>query len=333
MQTPRFWLEPRLSFKALVLAPLAFLYGVVAGRRLREPGRRVDAPVICVGNFVVGGAGKTPTAIALAHLLRSIGERPHFLTRGYRGKLSSPRPLSVDPARHGAADVGDEALLLARVAPTFVCADRVEGARAAIRAGASVVVMDDGLQNPSLAKDLGIVAIDAATGVGNGWTMPSGPLRAPLSKQIPLVSLAVVIGDGDAGNRAVARLKAHPIRIFRAKLVPAGPAAELLRARRVLAFAGIGRPEKFFDTLADTGADIVARRSFADHHAFSEADVAGLVQEAAAAGAALVTTEKDRVRLPADLEVLTLPVELEFDRSATLAAALADELGRIRASR
>lgn len=332
MRAPAFW-QKRFSVRGFVLAPLGFLYGVIAARRLTEPGQRVGVPVICVGNFVMGGAGKTPTAIALAKLLREQGEKPVFLTRGYGGALSSKQPVVVRSEEHSAHDVGDEALLLARVAPTVVCADRPEGARTAIAHGASVVIMDDGLQNPSLEKDISVAVIDGGVGIGNGLTFPAGPLRAPLRKQMPLVSTAIIIGEGDAGDRIAARLHKASIRIFRARLAPERDVAKNLQARKVVAFAGIGRPEKFFATLEETGAQIIARRSFDDHQPFADADLRTLAQEARKADAILVTTEKDQVRLPQGFSATALPVELEFDRPDLLGQMLAAELKRLKSSR
>lgn len=332
MRAPAFW-QKRFSVRACLLAPLGFLYGVVAARRLNEPGQRAGVPVICVGNFVMGGAGKTPTAVALAKLLRAQGETPVFLTRGYGGALSSKQPVVVRPEDHTARDVGDEALLLARIAPTIVCADRPEGARTAIAHGASVVIMDDGLQNPSLQKDVSLAVIDGGAGVGNGWTFPAGPLRAPLRRQIPLVSIAIIIGGGEPGDRIAAQLHKAALRNFRARLAPAQEVANILRNRKVLAFAGIGRPEKFFATLEEAGAQIVARRSFDDHQPFADEALRALAQEARQAEALLVTTEKDYVRLPQDFDALALPVELEFDRPDLLGQLLEAELKRIRASR
>ncbi len=333
MRAPTFWWKKNPGFFALCLWPVSFVYGMIASRRLHEPGARATAPVICVGNFVMGGAGKTPTAIALARLLKVRGETPVFLTRGYGGALSSPTPLVVRLEHHYARDVGDEALLLANVAPTVVCIDRVAGALAAVDAGASVIVMDDGLQNPTLVKNLSFAVVDGGSGIGNGLTFPAGPLRAPMTAQIPLVSMAVLVGDGEPGNRAAARLSGKAIRIFRAKLAPRAAIADCLRGRKVIAFAGIGRPEKFFVTLEETGAQIVARHAFDDHHMFSSQELRGLVDEARAADALLVTTEKDFVRLPAGVNVMALPVELVFDRPDNVDQLLTSELKRLRASR
>src|SRR5215470_5425943 len=195
MQAPSFWWqEPGTA--AAWLAPLATVYGAVAGTRLRQTGERADMPVLCVGNPTLGGSGKTPTALALARLLIDAGERPFLLSRGYGGRLSGP--VRVDLQHHRAEDVGDEALLLARAAPTIIAHDRVAGARAAQRRGAGLIVLDDGFQNPSLAKDLSILVVDAHRGIGNGRVFPAGPLRAPLEAQLERAQAMLIIGDGPA---------------------------------------------------------------------------------------------------------------------------------------
>jgi tetraacyldisaccharide 4'-kinase len=265
-------------------------------------------PVICIGNPTVGGAGKTPTAIAVARLLIGAGERPAFLTRGFGGRLAGPVPVETSHAAH---DVGDEPLLLARIGPTVVSRDRVAGARCAIAAGASVVVMDDGFQNPSLAKDLSILVIDGTRGIGNGHVIPAGPLRAPLAPQLERAQAILIVGDG-AGAMPRTTLP-----IFHARLEPDRAALASLKNRRVLAFAGIGDPQKFFTTLAAAGINAQIQRGFADHHRYRADEAAALLAEAERHDLALVTTEKDLARLqgaPA-LAVLAsriyaLPVEL-----------------------
>lgn len=327
MRAPAFW-QRAPSLAANLLRPAGFVYGAVAARRMRRAGERAGVPVICVGNFTAGGAGKTPTALAIAQMLTEAGERPVFLTRGYGGRLHGP--VRVDPARHGALDVGDEPLLLVRIAPAIVARDRPAGARLAVAEGASVIVMDDGLQNPSLAKDLRIAVVDGETGVGNGLCLPAGPLRAPLSAQWPRIDGAIVIGAG-AGGEAVARetLRAGKP-LIRARLEPDPAAAAGLRGRRVLAFAGIGRPAKFFATLAACGAEIAARQAFPDHHSFTAPEMAALVARAEADGLALVTTEKDFARIetaPAlrayAPRIAPVPVRLALDGDGALRNMLA----------
>jgi tetraacyldisaccharide 4'-kinase len=304
MRPPEFW--RRRGGTARLLAPLgeAYALGARLRRRLTRPAR-AGLPVICIGNLVAGGAGKTPTALAVAERLAALGRRPAFLTRGYGG--SETGPLLVDPARHDAGRVGDEALLLARRHPTVVARRRPAGAVLARSTGADVVVMDDGFQNPSLAKTLSLLVIDAEQGLGNGRVLPAGPLREPAAEGLARAQGVVLIGSADAELRR--RLGGQEVLAARLE-----PLSENLAGQRVLAFAGIGRPEKFFATLAGLGAELVERRSFADHHRYRAAELAALRQAAAAADAALITTEKDWLRLAADERqgIAMLPVRLVF---------------------
>lgn len=326
MRAPAFWSAERPDWRARTLWPLGALYGAATALKMRGRGARVGVPVICVGNFVAGGAGKTPVALAVARLLREMGETPVFLSRGYGGSAGKGAPVLVDPTRHDAAYVGDEPLLLARVAPTIVSADRLAGAQAARARGASVVVMDDGLQNRALHQDMRLAVVDGASGAGNGYCVPAGPLRAPLAAQMPHVSALVLIGAGEAGERVAARAGGKPL--FRARLEPEQEAARLFAGRDVVAFAGIGRPEKFFATLEGLGANLVARHAFGDHHPFAREEIAGLQAEAEARGALLATTEKDQARIPLALvnpqmrAPLALPVTLAFDDGDAVTALL-----------
>ncbi|MCF4129114.1 tetraacyldisaccharide 4'-kinase [Methylobacterium sp. SyP6R] len=311
MRAPGFWWREEPAPAARLLAPVGAVYGALAARRMARVGEAAPCPVVCIGNFTLGGAGKTPTALAVAACLRDLGRHPVFLSRGYGGRL--PGPVRVDPARHEAAEIGDEPLLLARAAPAIVARDRVAGARACAAAGADTIVMDDGLQNPSLAKDLAIAVFDGAVGLGNGRVFPAGPLRAPAAMQWGHVHAALVIGEGEPGARVRAAARERGLPALRCRLVADPAAAEALRGRRVLAFAGIGRPEKFFATLREIGADLRETRAFPDHHAFTAAEAEALAAEAAAKNLLLVTTEKDRMRWPAARPVTTLPVVLALD--------------------
>lgn len=325
MRPPAFWAAGPDHPLARVLAPAGAAYGALVARRMDRTGLRAGCPVVCLGNFTLGGAGKTPAALAVAALLAELGRVPAFLSRGYGGR--EPGPVRVDPGRHAAAAVGDEPLLLARRAPTVVSRDRPAGATLCRRLGADVIVMDDGLQNPSLAKDLSLAVVDAAVGVGNGQPFPAGPLRAPLARQWPHVGGLIVIGDGAAGD-AIARVAGtRGLPVHRARL---GPESQDWAGRRCLAFAGIGRPEKFFATLAEAGAVIAARRAFPDHHAYRDGELSALAEEAKRRDAALVTTEKDAVRLPAAFaaEVRVLPVRLAFDDPEALRRQLRQALDR-----
>jgi tetraacyldisaccharide 4'-kinase len=320
MRAPRFWWHASPSPLAQMLRPVGAIYGSIAAERMRRQGIKADQPVICIGNFTAGGAGKTPTALAIAGILDAAGEHPAFLSRGYGGSL--PGPVRVRP-QHKASEVGDEPLLLAKAARTIVSRDRPAGARMSYEMGATVVIMDDGLQNPSLVKDCAIAVVDGATGIGNGLPLPAGPLRASMKAQWPAVDAVLVIGEGEAGRQVAEEARRRGKRVFGARLVPDTAGIDL-SGRKVLAFAGIGRPDKFFDTLRECGAIVEAERSFPDHHRYTADDLATLRQEAEARGLLAVTTEKDLVRVTEvqglqpwkDLKVL--PVRLKLDDEAGL---------------
>lgn len=326
MRAPGFWSKPPSHPAALLLRPVALAYGALTASRMDRAGTRAPCPVICVGNFTLGGAGKTPTAIAIASMLTAMGKRPAFLSRGYGGGL--PGPVLVEPGRHRFGEVGDEPLLLARHAPTVVARDRTAGALLCAEAGADVIVMDDGLQNPSLEKDFALAVVDAGSGIGNGLTFPAGPLRVPLARQWRHVQGIVLIGDGMPGEQVARAATERGLPVHRARLVPEG--ADRFCGRRVLAFAGIGRPEKFFDSLRQVGAEVAATRAFPDHHAFAEAELVALVREAEKNDAVLVTTEKDLVRLPSGFakQVAIMPVSLRFDAEAAFVDGVRRALAR-----
>ncbi|TWA86716.1 lipid-A-disaccharide kinase [Azospirillum brasilense] len=323
MRTPRFWYGSGGAAGAALgwaLAPLGALYGL-AGRLRMAAGQpeRAAAPVVCVGNLVAGGAGKTPVCIALAEALRARGLAPAFLTRGHGGRERGP--LTVDLGSHDSAAVGDEALLLAAHGPCWVARDRAAGARAAAAAGAAVLVMDDGFQNPGLAKDLSLIVVDGAVGFGNGHLIPAGPLREPVERGLSRAGAVVVLGEDRAG---VERRIAGALPVLHARLEPVGE-ARALAGRTVLAFAGIGRPEKFFATLEALGAHVVERAAFADHHPYRPEEVMALVDRANALGALPVTTVKDIVRLPEPLRALVraVPVRAVWQEPAALDRLLA----------
>lgn len=296
MHAPSFWWRSP-GIEAAVLAPFAGLYGAVAARRLRRDGKRASARVVCIGNPTVGGAGKTPTAIAFAHLLHAAGETPVFLTRGYGGRLSGP--VQVGVALHS-ADIGDEPLLLAQHFPTIVARHRPSGANMAVTSGASVIVMDDGFQNPSLTKDVSVLVVDGRRGIGNGRVLPAGPLRAPLAEQLAKAHALLVVGHGNGAGPVQAAAQTRGLPIFFSELAPDRDACALLQATKVLAFAGIGDPDKFFATLDQAGIAVPVRRGFADHHRYTAAEATALLHEAAEHGLTLLTTEKDRARMQGD---------------------------------
>lgn len=326
MRAPEFWWRPRPGLLARLLQPLGWIHGAVTLARMRRSGVDAGLPVICVGNFIAGGAGKTPTTIALVALLQARGETPFVLTRGYGGTLAGP--IEVDTALHGAEATGDEALLLARRARTIVARERPMGARLAKAQGASVVVMDDGLQNPSLAKTLRIAVVDGGSGVGNGLCLPAGPLRAPLAGQLAQTDALVVIGAGEPGEAVSRMARDHGLPVLKASLEPAAGIAKRLAGTKVIAVSGIGRPAKFVATLEAAGATIIAQRAFGDHHAYGAGDVAALIIEAKQRGALIATTEKDMTKLdplwPAAERdrLLVVPVALRFDQPGQITALM-----------
>ena len=338
MREPAFWQRPP-SWKAHLLRPLAALYGAIAAGRLRRRGVEARVPVVCVGNYHGGGAGKTPAVLALTKVLRELGETPVVLSRGYGGRLRGP--VMVSPSRHGAADVGDEPLMLASSVPVAVARDRVDGVALATSQGASVIVMDDGFQNPAVAKDVALIVIDSDRGIGNGYVIPAGPLRAPLAPQLDRTDALIVVGAGTASSSIAAAIAAQPGKpVLSAHFKPDPSCLARLAGQRVLAFAGIGDPGRFFRTLRAAGIDVVREQTFPDHHPFSDGDIATLIADAMREGLTLVTTEKDLARLrrhgdlPAwALAIVPFLVTLEFDDGAMVRTFLADRIFRARAKR
>lgn len=321
MKAPGFWSRPNTAL-GILLSPLGCAYRLAGalGRSRVKP-VRVDAAILCVGNLVAGGTGKTPVALAIAEILRR--DDLAFLSRGYGGRLAGP--VHVAPKFHTPADVGDEALLLARAAPTWIARDRAAGALAAIKGGAKLIVMDDGFQNPSLVKDTSIVVIDGETGFGNGHLIPAGPLREPVTAGLARADAVVIVGDDRAG---VTESLPPTLPVFTGHIQPRAD-RESWVGRRVIAFAGIGRPTKFFDTLSELGCEIVAAHSFADHHPYTDKEIVQICAEAAARDATPVTTEKDAVRLPHSYrgKCETLPVAFVWDDAPAMGEFLAGRTG------
>jgi tetraacyldisaccharide 4'-kinase len=330
MKSPAFWWHRR-SLAGVALAPFGAAYGYFVGRRMMaKRGVAVSVPVICVGNLIVGGAGKTPTALAVAAVCRKEQLKPGFLTRGYGGREAGP--ILVSPDFHTAQDVGDEPLLLAQTAPTVVSADRPSGAKLLASLDVDLVIMDDGFQNPSLNKDLSLVVVDARRGIGNGFVLPAGPLRAPLIDQIRCGDALIVIGEGLAGKSL--RMAARAGRpILRAHSEPTRRRG--LRRRPYLAFAGIAEPRKFYDALAASGAKIGMTMDFPDHHLFTHADCEKILAEAKARKLVPITTEKDRVRLSRRGDAAdqlaaiteTFPIRIRFEEPRRFTALITDAVG------
>jgi tetraacyldisaccharide 4'-kinase len=334
MREPAFWHRPK-SWKSHLLRPLAALYGAVAAQRLLRQGFDAGVPVLCVGNYHVGGAGKTPAVLALADILRELGETPVVLSRGYGGKLRGP--VMVDPSRHTAEKVGDEPLMMSSRVPVVVARDRVNGVAMARSQRASVILMDDGFQNPAIAKDAALIVIDSERGIGNGYVIPAGPLRAPLPPQLARTDALIVVGGGDASREVAAAIIAREGQVLSAHLKPNAASVAALAGKRVLAFAGIGDPERFFRTLRSSGIEVVRERVFADHHNFTENEIEALLAESRRDALTLVTTEKDLARLREGVELSALArgivpfaVTLEFEDGGKLRKFLADRLFRAR---
>ncbi|MEM7461428.1 MAG: tetraacyldisaccharide 4'-kinase [Pseudomonadota bacterium] len=316
-EAPPFWWK-RPGPLAFLLSPIGFLWGrATAVRMSLPPDASVSVPVLCIGNFIAGGAGKTPTAIAFGKSAAARKIPFGFLSRGYGGQYKGPTVVNLK--KHHAADVGDEPLLLAKHGKTVVSADRYAGASMLVAEGCKLIIMDDGFQNPSIAKDFSLVVVDAKRGTGNGFSIPAGPMRAPLAAQLAYADAVLVIGDSRAGDQIIRQVARRGKLLHTARIVP--KAIRKWKGKKFFAFAGIADPDKFFISLKKAGSIVEVRRSFPDHHAYTDEEANDLVREAQSRELQLVTTSKDMARLagvgePQDQlisETIVFDVELEFD--------------------
>ncbi|MBV1868537.1 MAG: tetraacyldisaccharide 4'-kinase [Marinosulfonomonas sp.] len=325
MRAPEFWGMPpdNPGWRAHILAPISYAVAAATRNRVgRAATYKPRVPVVCVGNINVGGTGKTPTVIALAQRLVETGQTPHIVSRGHGGTIAGP--VQVNERLHAAADVGDEPLLLAAFAPTWVSRDRAAGVRKAEQNGAGIILLDDGFQNPSVAKDYSIIVVNAGYGFGNARVMPAGPLRETLSNGLARADVLLSIGPEHAQQKFL-DIWHNKIdcRHITGDLVPLATGMDW-KGLKVLAFAGIGHPEKFFQTLKTLGANIVQANPLDDHQPLTSGLLKRLESEAQRLGAQLVTTEKDATRLPTEYrqKVLTLPVRLQLNDWSALDADL-----------
>lgn len=317
MKTPKFWDKKNITAKSLL--PIGVVYSAITALRLKiKKTKKINIPVICIGNLTAGGTGKTPVAIAVSELLQNQGYNPAFVSRGYGGKLSD---VLVTPQIHTAKDVGDEPLLLARQAMVSINPNRYLAALKAQQNGADIIVMDDGFQNPSLHKNISFLVFDGSFGIGNGYPLPAGPLRENFAAGIKRADAAMIIGK-DQHNLAQ---KLAGLPIFYGKITSQLPQ---LNSNKVIAFAGIGRPQKFYTSLSELGLELVDTIDFPDHHFYTPAELRNLVEQAETNGVDLITTAKDFVKIPQELQsrFKVLEIKIRWENERKLEQFISDKL-------
>lgn len=317
MKTPAHWKHKNIT--ALALLPAGWLYAAATALRLKlKKPRAAGCPVVCIGNLTAGGTGKTPTAVSIAKILKEQGLNPFFVSRGYGGKLSG---VIVDTQQHTAQQVGDEPLLLAREAGVSVNADRFQAAQKALEAGADIIVMDDGFQNPGLKKDVSFLVFDGGFGVGNAWPLPAGPLRENFDAGLKRADAAIIIGNDTAGLKE--RLQNLPVFSGKMQALPLEDTQT-----PAIAFAGIGRPEKFYNSLKELGVRVTKTFDFPDHHYYTEKELRELIDLAWKEDAQLITTAKDFVKIPQELRhhFKVLEIEIEWQDKAALENFIRDKI-------
>lgn len=329
-ETPPFWWH-KSDWRAWSLWPLSKLYGLAARHRLQTaPRRKIDVPVLCIGNLTVGGTGKTPVAIAFAQRAKAMRLKPGFLSRGHGGSVSGAHLVNLH--HDGARYVGDEPLLLAAHAPVAVSVNRAEGVKLLLGEGCDFVIMDDGFQSAQIHIDYALVVVDAERGIGNGHTIPGGPMRASLVDQMRHVTALLEMGEGGAASTVVRHAARAGRPVYRARTRPLP--LEAIRGKRCLAFAGIGNPEKFYRTVRDLGGEVAVTRSFADHHFYSADEARDLMQDADKDGLVLVTTAKDAIRLAHGSQALedlhhraqVVEIDVAFETDVTPGAVIGETL-------
>lgn len=317
MKTPRFWSNK--NFISTLLRPLGYLYAVATHFRVTHgKSQKVGRPVICIGNLTAGGTGKTPVAVSMAKLLQGQGKNPFFVSRGYGGTLKG---ILVDNKKHTAFEVGDEPLLLSRQAPVVINSNRYLAAQKALKSGAEIIIMDDGFQNPGLYKDLSFLVFDGGFGYGNGLAVPAGPLRENLHSGLKRANAIIIIGE-DEHNLANEFME---LPVFRGKIVPVNPQ---VNNHEVIAFAGIGRPEKFYKSLNELGFNLVETLNFPDHHVYTKAELQKIITKAQKQGAVIFTTSKDFVKIPPQMHKFfhVLEIEIKWEDEEKLTTFIFDKI-------